>query len=152
MELWPGFDTSIREHSDDLLLNCDVVHKVMHTATVYDVLQQTIKAGPGSWRHSFQKRVLGMTVFTGHNNCTYRVDDVDFDISPMTTFRRRDVQVSIDEYYADVSAGHKSLSDSDKWANLNGTFWSIILALQHPDQRQTAAIAHCQSEREWPRR
>lgn len=55
-----------------------------------------------------------MTVFTGHNNRTYRVDDVDFDISPMTTFRRRDVQVSIDEYYAGVSAGHKSLSDSDK--------------------------------------
>lgn len=103
MELWPGFNTSIREHVGGMMLNCDVIHKVMHTDTVYDVLQQVRRSDPRSWKSSFVRNVLGMTVFTAHNNRTYRIDDVDFDISPMTKFRRRDVQISIDEYFSEVS-------------------------------------------------
>lgn len=103
MELWPGFDTSIRQYVGDLLLNCDVVHKVMRTDTVYTMLQETRKADANTWRDSFQRKVLGMTVLTGYNNKTYRIDDVDFTKSPMTTFTRRDEEVTIEKYYVEVS-------------------------------------------------
>lgn len=44
-----------------------------------------------------------MTVLTEYNNETYRIDDVDFNINPMTTFKKRDQDVTIRDYYAEVS-------------------------------------------------
>lgn len=44
-----------------------------------------------------------MTVLTEYNNETYRIDDVDFNINPMTTFKKRDQDVAIRDYYAEVS-------------------------------------------------
>lgn len=104
IELWPGFDTSIRQYVGDLLLNCDVVHKVMRTDTVYSMLQETRQANPSTWRDDFQRKVLGITVLTGYNNKTYRIDDVDFTKSPMASFPRRDGEITIEKYYAEVRA------------------------------------------------
>ena len=32
LELWPGYDTSIRQHENDILLCCEVTHKVLSSA------------------------------------------------------------------------------------------------------------------------
>lgn len=103
LELWPGFDTSIRLYSNNmLLLNCDVVHKVMRTDTVYDMMCETKRSDSSNFRDNFQKKVLGITVLTGYNNKTYRIDDVDYIKSPMSTFTRREGEITIAAYYAEV--------------------------------------------------
>lgn len=75
----------------------------MRTDTVYDLLQETHRADPNNFENSFKQKVLGMTVLTGYNNSCYRIDDVDFSLSPMSTFRKRDQEVTIRQYYIDVS-------------------------------------------------
>lgn len=80
----------------------DIAHKVMRTDTVYDLLQETHRADPNNFQNSFKQKVLGMTVLTGYNNSTYRIDDVDFSLSPMSTFKRRDQEVTIKQYYIEV--------------------------------------------------
>lgn len=74
----------------------------MRTDTVYNMLQETRRTDANTWRDSFQRKVLGITVLTAYNNKTYRIDDVDFEKSPMTTFSRRDGEISIDKYYTEV--------------------------------------------------
>lgn len=85
-----------------LLLNCDVVHKVMRTDTVYDMMSETRRSDPGNFRDNFQKKVLGITVLTGYNNKTYRIDDVDYTKTPLSTFMRNESEVTIAAYYAEV--------------------------------------------------
>jgi len=43
-----------------------------------------------------------MIVLTDYNNKTYRIDDVDFESSPMTKFSIRDGEFSVIEYYKKV--------------------------------------------------
>jgi aubergine-like protein len=52
----------------------------------------------------FTKAVLGCIVLTGYNNRTYRVDDVDFDLTPRSTFKLRSGEsISYVDYYLKVS-------------------------------------------------
>lgn len=44
--------------------------------------------------------VIGQVVLTGYNNNTYRVDDVDFEVNPRSTFQLRNGEnVSYIDYY-----------------------------------------------------
>lgn len=75
----------------------------MRTDTVYNMMKETRAADPSNFRNNFQKKVLGITVLTGYNNATYRIDDVDFEKTPMSTFKRRDAEITIADYYIEVS-------------------------------------------------
>lgn len=102
IQLWPGYNTSIRQHESGILLNAEITNKVMRTDTVYDVLKQTLKSGQ-NLKIEFPSKVLGLTVLTDYNNETYRIDDVDFDKSPRSTFKKKDEEISFLEYYKSVS-------------------------------------------------
>lgn len=103
MELWPGYTTSVRKHEQDILLNCDVAHKVMRMDTVHDLLQETLQADRLNFQNNFKQRALGLTVLTSYVNATYRIDDVDFDKTPMTTFERKGVPITLVQYYKEVN-------------------------------------------------
>lgn len=105
IELWPGFTTSIRYHEQDILLNCDVAHKVMRMDTVYDLLQETLRADRANFQNNFKQKALGLTVLTNYANKTYRVDDIAFDKSPESTFDQKGVQKTIADYYKEVIMG-----------------------------------------------
>ena len=45
LELWPGYQTSIRQHEDSMLLCCEIRHKVLRTDTVYEQIQAIQKRG-----------------------------------------------------------------------------------------------------------
>lgn len=105
VQLWPGFDSSIRQYAQDLLLNCDVIHKVMRRDTAYQLLVQMRgeRENPG-WRENYQRSILGATVLTRYNNKTYRVDDVTYEESPQSKFSMKDgATITIQEYYEKVS-------------------------------------------------
>ncbi|XP_018796089.1 PREDICTED: protein aubergine [Bactrocera latifrons] len=97
LELWPGYQTSIRQHEQDILLCAEIAHKVMRTDSVYKTLQECQnKQDP---LNSFKHEVVGTIVLTDYNNKTYRVDDVDFESSPMSKFKTKDGDISYMEYY-----------------------------------------------------
>lgn len=44
--------------------------------------------------------MLGVVVLTDYNNNTYRVDDIDYDVSPESTFKKKDgTDISYCTYY-----------------------------------------------------
>ncbi|EDW02946.1 protein piwi [Drosophila grimshawi] len=98
LELWPGYETSIRQHETDILLCAEITHKVMRTETVYDIMRRT-SANPSTHQEEFRVNVLGLIVLTDYNNKTYRINDVDFAQTPRTTFSCKGKDVSFVEYY-----------------------------------------------------
>ncbi|XP_030384844.1 protein piwi [Scaptodrosophila lebanonensis] len=98
MELWPGYETSIRQHERDILLCTEITHKVMRTETVYDILMRCIN-NPARLQEDFRTNVLGLVVLTDYNNRTYRINDVDFGQTPRSTFSCKGKDVSFVDYY-----------------------------------------------------
>lgn len=102
MELWPGYQTSIREHESDILMCTRITHKVMRTDTMLDFLFDSQKRG-GDWQTSFKDAVLGQIVLTDYNNRTYKIDDIDFSVSPSSKFDMKGQgPISYADYYMKV--------------------------------------------------
>ncbi|CAH0388616.1 unnamed protein product [Bemisia tabaci] len=100
MEVWPGYVTAVDEYEGGLYLNIDVSHRVLRTSTVYDVMRNCIQNSPGNWKDQFTKEILGFSVITRYNNSVYKVDDIDFDLTPAHKFPRHDgTEISYCEYY-----------------------------------------------------
>ncbi|XP_017858424.1 PREDICTED: protein piwi [Drosophila arizonae] len=98
IELWPGYETSIRQHEKDILVCAEITHKVMRRETVYDILRRT-SSKPERHQEEFRLNVLGLIVLTDYNNKTYRINDVDFTQTPRATFSCKGNDVSFIEYY-----------------------------------------------------
>ncbi|XP_075154889.1 piwi like RNA-mediated gene silencing protein aubergine [Haematobia irritans] len=98
MEIWPGYLTSIRQHEQDILLCAEITHKVMRTETVYNILTDCLRES-ADYQKTFKQQVVGSVVLTDYNNKTYRVDDVDFQSSPMSKFSTKDGEISYLQYY-----------------------------------------------------
>jgi len=102
MELWPGYETSIRQHEKDILLSTEITHKVMRTETAYDILRRCSQ-NPARHQDEFRVNVLDLIVLTDYNNKTYRINDVDFGQTPKSTFSCKGRDISFVEYYLTVS-------------------------------------------------
>lgn len=102
IELWPGYETSIRNHRAGILLNCNVAHKVMRRETIYDIIMQCQRESPANFKNNFLQKVTGLTVLTSYLNKTYRILDVDFEKTPLSIFRRRNTEINILQYYKEV--------------------------------------------------
>lgn len=58
MELWPGYQTSIRQHEQDILLCAEITHKVMRTETVYNILTECLRDS-SDYQTVFKRQVVG---------------------------------------------------------------------------------------------
>nr|XP_055091655.1 piwi-like protein 1 isoform X6 [Symphalangus syndactylus] len=99
--IWPGFTTSILQYENSIMLCTDVSHKVLRSETVLDFMFNFYHQ---TEEHKFQEQVskelIGLVVLTKYNNKTYRVDDIDWDQNPNSTFKKADgSEVSFLEYY-----------------------------------------------------
>ncbi|XP_077281671.1 piwi-like protein Siwi [Temnothorax americanus] len=100
LELWPGYVTSIRQYERDILLCAEITHKVMRQESLLHMLMDIKNRGSRDYRTEFGHAVVGMMVLTDYNNLTYRIEDVDFNASPSSTFSMKSgVQVSYQDYY-----------------------------------------------------
>lgn len=70
----------------------------MRTETVYDIMQG-IHNNSRQPVADIELEVTGMTVLTDYTNKTYRIDSIDFQKNPKSTFDTRDGPVSFAEYY-----------------------------------------------------
>nr|XP_045742440.1 piwi-like protein 1 [Mirounga angustirostris] len=110
--IWPGFTTSILQYENNIMLCTDVSHKVLRSETVLDFMFNLYHQ---TEEHKFQEQVskelIGLIVLTKYNNKTYRVDDIDWDQNPKSTFKKADgSEVSFLEYYRKWVPG--SMTDS----------------------------------------
>ncbi|XP_037029496.1 protein aubergine-like [Bradysia coprophila] len=113
LQLWPGYLTSIRQHENDIMLCAEVTNKVMRTETLYDILQNCVQNERSNFQIAYETAVLGMTVLTAYNNKTYRIDGIDFKMSPKETFDTRDGgKISFVQYYKDKY--HLSIRDANQ--------------------------------------
>lgn len=103
LELWPGYVTSIRQHETNILMCSEINHKIMRQETALELLTACAHRDGSMYKILFSQAVVGCIVLTDYNNETYRVDDVNFDVCPKSTFqitRRGSVSnVSYVDYY-----------------------------------------------------
>lgn len=72
----------------------------MRNENVLNVLKTHLQADRSNYKKSFQQHVVGCVVLTDYNNRTYRVDDVDWSVTPKSTFNRSDgTSISYIQYY-----------------------------------------------------
>lgn len=99
LELWPGYVTSIRQHEKNILLCAEIAHKVMRNESMLDILEQ-LKRESIEYRADYMRKVVGKVVLTDYNNQTYRIDAVDFESCPASTFEtKRGPETYMNYYY-----------------------------------------------------
>lgn len=76
-----------------------LIYQVMRQETIYDILRNCRQENERNWKDEFKKEIIGSIVLTDYNNNTYRVDDVAFGDSPLSTFMQKKKEVSYVEYY-----------------------------------------------------
>lgn len=90
LEIWPGYVTAVAEHEGGVMLCLDVTFRVLNQRTVYDMMKEAYAgSSEANFRSSFEQAVLGAVVLTRYNNKTYRIDEVLWDMNPMSTFPQR---------------------------------------------------------------
>nr|XP_035950815.1 piwi-like protein 1 isoform X2 [Halichoerus grypus] len=99
--IWPGFTTSILQYENNIMLCTDVSHKVLRSETVLDFMFNLYhQTEEQKFQEQVSKELIGLIVLTKYNNKTYRVDDIDWDQNPKSTFKKADgSEVSFLEYY-----------------------------------------------------
>lgn len=74
--------------------------KVMRQQTIYDILRACISEDQQKGRDNFKAQILGSIVLASYGmKRTYRVDDVDFNMTPKTTFNWKGRDISYMEYF-----------------------------------------------------
>lgn len=100
LELWPGYITSIRQHERDVLMCAEITSKVMRLDNLKTILETCYNEDSGRYKERFANTVIGTVVLTEYNNNTYRIEDVDFSVSPASTFPLKNGEnISYIDYY-----------------------------------------------------
>ena len=86
LEIWPGYVTSVQQFEGGVMLCCDVSHKVLRTQTAYQLIKDVLAQKPADTQGSVLKALLGAVVLTRYNNKCYKVDDIDWEMSPGSKF------------------------------------------------------------------
>lgn len=103
LELWPGYATSIRQHDGGTMMCTEITWKVLRDETALDIIKQLHSQYGANYEHPLRDEILGVVVMTGYNNRTYRVDDVDFNSTPLSSFQMKDgSSITFMEYYQTV--------------------------------------------------
>lgn len=100
LEIWPGYVTAVDEYEGGLMLCLDVSHRVLCQTTVLEHLSNVYRSDSARFRENSVKSLLGQVVLTRYNNRTYRIDDIEFSMNPLSTFEtKNEGAVSYVKYY-----------------------------------------------------
>ncbi|XP_015904269.2 piwi-like protein Ago3 [Parasteatoda tepidariorum] len=100
LEIWPGYVTAVQEYEGGVMLNCDCSFKVLRTVTARDVMNDAAKQRRGDVKEEIVKALVDCVVLTRYNNKTYRIDDVSWDMNPLSTFvSHNGAEISFMDYY-----------------------------------------------------
>lgn len=99
LEVWPGYVKSVEEQEGGLMLLLDVSHRVLSQKTILEYMSDCAQRARHNFKDQIKKALIGHVVLTRYNNKTYRIDDIDFDKNPQSTFKKSDVDISYAQYY-----------------------------------------------------
>lgn len=99
LEVWPGYVTAVDEYEGGVMLNLDVSHRLLCQSTVLEMLTNIYVSDKENLRQLAITALLGSVVLTRYNNRTYRIDDIDWDSNPKSTFVMNGKDVSYIDYY-----------------------------------------------------
>nr|AWH61378.1 putative piwi-1 [Actinia equina] len=100
IELWPGYITSIQHYEGGLMLLCDVSHRLLRTETVMNFMIDMYSKYKERYQEETMKQLIGNIVLTRYNNKTYRVDDIEWNKNPLSTFTSHNgEEITYIDYY-----------------------------------------------------
>ncbi|XP_047521926.1 piwi-like protein Ago3 [Pieris napi] len=103
LEVWPGYVTAVNEYEGGLMLTLDSTHRVLRTQSVLSYIKDTAQAHGANWKKMVKETLFGSSVMTSYNKKLYRVDAIDDNLTPKSTFERKEngvpVQISYIDYY-----------------------------------------------------
>jgi aubergine-like protein len=108
-ELWPGFITGVNQYDAGLLMVLDTTFKLAHQrsvmASITD-LYNRIRPRNDVENQKFQREVLtalvGKIVVTKYNMKRYKIDDIEFNENPLSTFERKTGPITYKQYYKET--------------------------------------------------
>lgn len=89
LDIWPGYITAVREYQDSLYLVADVAHKVIRAETCVELLydlNDKYRNDSARFKQESFNALVGTVVLTPYNNRTYRIDDILWDLNPLSEF------------------------------------------------------------------
>ncbi|XP_069699949.1 piwi-like protein Ago3 isoform X2 [Periplaneta americana] len=100
LEVWPGYVTAVDEYEGGIQLCCDSSHRVLRTQTVHELMHEIVVRNPNNFKDVTQKAIIGASVLTRYNNKMYRIDDIDWNQTPSSTFSTQSGDtISFQQYY-----------------------------------------------------
>ncbi|XP_062913289.1 piwi-like protein 2 isoform X1 [Mobula hypostoma] len=101
LQIWPGYAASIRKTEAGLMLLVDLTHKVIRNDSVIDVLHVIYEKSSENFQDVCLKELVGNIIMTKYNNRTYRIDDIDWDKAPTSSFcMANGKSITFCEYYS----------------------------------------------------
>jgi aubergine-like protein len=104
-EIWPGFNYTISSFGSTSLLNLNMIHRVLRNETAFEELMKIRNNckqlnSDELMKEEIKQYFKGAIVLTRYNNDkTYIIDDVDFDLTPQSTFSTKEGAISFMDYY-----------------------------------------------------
>lgn len=98
--LYPGFSTSVMPLEAGFMVNIDIAHRCLHTRTVYDEMKDLASRSRGNFQQDVDKMLVDKVVVTFYNKKIYRIVAVDLNITPMSTFKKKDSEMTYFDYYS----------------------------------------------------
>lgn len=114
LEVWPGFNCATNIFPNGIMVNMNVIHKVLRNETALDILLKIKnKKNSSEFVEEIQETFKNCVVLTRYNNDkTYIVDSVDFSKTPMDCFTTKQGEKSYLDYYKEKY--NKSINDSNQ--------------------------------------
>lgn len=97
LTLFPGYNTSIRQHEDHILLNVELTTKIVNNRSVYDIIREL--SSSGKFKQEFMRQIGGQIISLTYSSKQHRIDDVDYTKSPLSTFETKNGSKSYVDYY-----------------------------------------------------
>lgn len=83
----PGFQSSNGQIQSNILLNIDIVHKVMRADTNLDFINEIRSRCRNDAQEEIKSKLVESTNLAIYNKRTYRLDDIHLNMSPLDTFK-----------------------------------------------------------------
>ncbi|KAM3830935.1 piwi-like protein 2 [Vipera latastei] len=101
LQIWPGYATSIRRTDGGLFLLVDAVHKVIRNDSVLNFMHRIYQQSQENFQDECTKQLIGNVIITRYNNKNYRIDDIDWNKTPQSSFTMSDgKEITFLEYYS----------------------------------------------------
>ena len=114
VEVWPGFNCATNIFGKGVMINMNVIHKVLRNETALDLIQKIRNKKDGNdLVDELSETFKNCVVLTKYNNDkTYIVDSVDFTKTPQDSFTTSNGETTYLEYYK--KKYNKSINDPNQ--------------------------------------